>query len=184
MTEQSNDNTKELKWFALSAPYHKEMEAKKLLVRNEIECFIPMIHKIVNTAHGKVRRFVPAISNLVFARTTKEEIQKVKTGVSFIQYKVRRENGKNIPLTVPDHDMQQFMSVCEAANEELIYLSPEEINLKKGTPVKVIGGAFDGVEGVFVKIKGKRKKHIVVNIENIAAVAVAEINPDYIQVMK
>lgn len=184
MTVESNDNNEKLFWFALSAPYRKEMEAKKLLEKNSIECFIPMRYVVINTIGGKIRKLVPAISNLVFARTTKKEIQRVKTGVTFIQYKVRREKGKNVPLTVPEHEMQQFITVCSAAVEDIEFLSPDELNIKKGTPVRIIGGTFDGVEGVFIKLKGKRKKHVVVMIDTLAAVAVAEINPDFIQVIK
>ena len=34
-------------WFAMSAPYRKELEAKDLLARNNIESFIPMRYCMV-----------------------------------------------------------------------------------------------------------------------------------------
>ena len=79
--------------------------------------------------------------------------------------------------------MQQFISVSRLHNERLIYLTPEEINLAKGTRVRVLGGPFDGVEGAFVKVRGCRSKRVVILIQGILAVAVAEVKPDLIEVI-
>ena len=79
--------------------------------------------------------------------------------------------------------MQQFITVSKTNSEQLIYLRPEEINLKKGTRVRILGGTFDGVEGIFVKIKGIRSRRVVVVIPGITAVVTAEIQPDLIEVI-
>lgn len=172
-------------WFAMSAPYQKELEARDLLAKNAIESFIPMRYCMVATAGSKKeRRLVPAIHNLIFARTTRRLIQKVKTGYPYLQYKIRREDGQNIPIVVPERQMTQFISVCNTYNDDLIYLKPEEVNLAKGTPVRIIGGTFDGMEGTFVKVKGARRKRVVVSLPGLAAVATAEIATDYIQVIR
>lgn len=170
-------------WFAMSAPYRKEAEAVRLLDLKGIENYLPMQYRIFTNKSGKkVRKLVPVVSNLLFARTTRAYLQEVKTGVSFLQYRTRPENGRNVPIVVPDRQMQQFIAVCETHNEHLIYLQPDEINLSKGTPVRIIGGAFDGVEGLFLKVKGARAKRVVVQIDGIA-VATAEIEPQYIEVI-
>ena len=79
--------------------------------------------------------------------------------------------------------MQHFIATCNTFNEKLVYLAPDEINLQEGTPVRIVGGAFDGIEAIFVRIeKGKRKK-VVVMIEGIAAVAVTKFDDGYIQLL-
>lgn len=172
-----------LEWFAMSAPYRNELKAKKLLDDKGVENYLPMISKIVTNRKGKKeRKSVPIINNLLFARTTRSIIQDIKTGVQFLQYRTRVENGRNVPIVVPDKQMEQFIAVCETQNENLIYFTPEEINLAKGTPVRVIGGVFDGIEGTFVKVKGVRSRRVVVQIDGIA-VAAAEIEPEYIEVI-
>lgn len=174
-------------WFAMSAPYCKELEAQIFLQRNNIESFVPLplCYKIVEKKDGhKVRKLVPAIHNLVFVKTTRTIIQEAKQRIAFLQYLTKPENGRNVPIIVPERQMQQFITVCKSQNEDLTYLSPTEINLTKGTRVKIIGGPFDGVEGTFIKIKGYKKRRIVVSLLGIAAVATAEINPDYIQIIK
>lgn len=172
-------------WFALSAPFNKEFEAQKLLEKHSIENFLPLQYKLVQLCTGKkVKKLVPAVSNLIFARTTKAVLQDIKCGVKYLQYKTRKQSGKNIPIIVPDEQMKLFMAVCGTLNEKLIYLSPDEINIAKGTKVKIIGGTFDGVEGIFMKVSGTRNKRVVVMIEGLTAVATAEISGDLLQVMR
>lgn len=175
----------QLLWFAMSAPYQKELQAEALLGQNGIESFIPKHYQLVAVpGMHKERKLVPAIHNLIFAHTTRRQIQKVKTGYPYLQYKIRREEGRNIPIVVPDRQMEQFISVCNTYNEKLMYLSPDEVNLAEGTPVRIIGGAFDGMEGVFVKVKGGRRRRVVVMLQDLVAVATTEITTDYIQVIK
>lgn len=80
--------------------------------------------------------------------------------------------------------MQQFMTVCDTYNENLVCLSPNEINLKEGTPVKIIGSEFDGIEGTFVKVNKSRKKRVVVMIQGLTAVMIAEFEDGYLQVLE
>lgn len=171
-------------WFAMSAPYCNEMRAKSLLESKNIECFVPMCYKIVESRQGiKNRRLVPAIHNLIFAHTTKERIQDVKSGVKYLQYRVKPENGKNVPIVVPDEQMELFMTVCEKGSENLKYLLPSEVNLERGTKIRVVGGLFDGVVGSFVKVKGIRSKRVVVSLEGVASVAITEISDGLIEVI-
>ena len=171
-------------WFAMSAPYRRELIAKEYLDRKGIECFVPMKEALVERRNGtKTRQLVPAIHNLIFVHTTKDEIKALKQGVNFLQYHTRPHNGKNIPIIVPDSQMQQFIAITTAQNEEITYLHPQEVNIKKGTRVRVHGGAFDGTEGYFVKIQGKRSRRVVMLIEGIAAVALTEISTDFIEVL-
>jgi len=79
--------------------------------------------------------------------------------------------------------MEQFIRVCETHDEKLLYLAPDEIQLDKGTPVKIVGSAFDGVEGLFVRVKGKRKKQVVVLVQSVTAVVLAEFDDGYLQVI-
>lgn len=184
MSTLEKEQASELVWFAMSAPYCNEMRAKALLESKGIECFVPMCYKIVESRMGvKSRKLMPAIHNLIFARTTKERIQEVKSGVRYLQYRVRPEKGKNIPIVVPDEQMSQFMAVCNSSNDSLRYLLPSEVDLARGTKVRVVGGFFDGVEGHFVKVKGVRTKRVVITLEGLTSVALAEITDGLIEVV-
>ena len=182
--ERTVEDNNDIFWFAMSAPYRRELIAKEFLDKKGIECFVPMKEALVERSNGIKRRLlVPAIHNLVFVHTSKERIKTLKQGVNFLQFHTRPQGGKNIPITVPESQMQQFIAICKANNENITYLRPEEIDIKKGTRVRVHGGAFDGTEGYFVKIRGKRNRRVVMLIEGITAVALTEISTDFIEVI-
>lgn len=142
-----------------------------------------MRYEVVESRKGKERILTPAIHNLIFVKTSRRILQQLKTGIPYIQYKTRPENGRNVPIVVPDSQMEQFIAVCRSQDDRLVYLQPEEINLRKGVRVKILGGAFDGVEGVFVEMKGRQERRVVVLVEGLAAVVMAEISPNLIQVL-
>lgn len=176
----NSDNT--TAWYAMSAPHRRELKARDYLASLGIETFIPMTKAVVERRGVKKSEIVPAIHNLLFVHATKEEIKNAKRGVDYLQYHTRPFNGKNQPITVPDKEMEQFIAITKARMEDISYLQLNEIDLEKGTRVRIHGGAFNGTEGIFVKIKGKRKRRMVVLIEGLAAVAInAEISPDLVE---
>lgn len=171
-------------WFAMSATYGRSMKAKAILENNEIRCFVPMKYTMVNDRRqGKVRKLIPAINNLIFAYATKKTIQSVKQTYSFLQYLTRPEEGRRLPIVVPEKQMTQFMSVCETLDESLLYMTPDEISLEEGTPVRIVGGEFDGIEATFVRVNKGRKKKVVVLVQGVAAVMLTELSEGYLQVI-
>ena len=177
-------NMETLSWFAMSATFGRELKAKSYLEDHGLECFVPMKYDIVTDRRRcKSKQLVPAIHNLLFVHTTRERIQELKRGLDYLQYLTHSIDGKNVPIIVPDGQMQQFIAVCNTYADSLVYLAPDEINLSEGTPVRIIGSAFDGVEGTFVKVKKKRKKRVVVLVRGIAAVMLAEFTDGYLQVL-
>ena len=184
-SKECGENDDTIRWFAMSAPYRRELKAKEYLSSKGIECFVPMTNAIVEKRNGiKQRQQAPAIHNLIFVHCSKNIIKELKRGVDFLQYRTTPKNGKNVPITVPDKQMQQFIAVTQAANDKLIYLRPEEVDIEKGTRVRIHGGTFDGTEGIFVKIRGKRSRKVVLLIEDVAAVAMVEISNDLIEILE
>lgn len=168
----------------MSATFGRALKAKDFLESRSVRCFIPMKYDVVSDGkHGKERRLVPAISNLLFAHTTRDRIQALKSEVGYLQYLTRPEGTRRIPIVVPDHQMEQFITVCNTYNEKLVYLNPSEIDLEKGTPIQIIGGPFDGVEGTFIKVNGTRKRRVAVLVPGIAAVVIADITHGCIKVL-
>jgi transcription antitermination factor NusG len=174
----------EKQWFAMSATYGRELKAKTFLEQENIECFVPMRYEIQkDKKQTTTRKLVSAINNLIFVNTTRRHIQDVKSRLNYLHYLIKTVEGRNIPITVPEPQMQQFITVCNTYNDKLRYLSPDEVNLQKGTRVKIIGGVFDGVEGTFVKVATRRKKEVVIMVEGIIGVMLTHITDGYIQVL-
>ena len=94
-----------------------------------------------------------------------------------IRYIMNRETHK--PIIVPSREMENFIKVAGTYNEKLIYLNPDPGDFAKGERVRIIGGAFAGAEGVFVRVKGDRR--VIVNVEGLVAVATTFVHPSMIE---
>lgn len=184
----SNQPEDGLSWFVLNAVFGRELRVKELLEIRGIDVFVPMRYLIKMRRGHKERILVPAISNFVFVHTSKEFLENFKADLlsqyGFPTYFVTRKIGdRRVIVTVPDLQMREFIRVASQLEEDVLYFPPEEIQLEKGDRVRIIGGKLDGLEGVLLKVKGKRSKRVVVSIAGVAAVAAYYISPDLIQVI-
>lgn len=170
-------------WFAMRATFCRELNAKQLLEEQHIETFVPMHYEIRIKNRRKSKVLVPVIHNLIFVHTTKNIIQEIKAGISYLQYITQTENGHNTPIIVPDRQMEQFIAVCGTYDDQLIYLPPNEIDLTRGTRVRIHGGSFDGQEGVFMKVKGVRNRRLVIAIQGVIAVATIVVHPELVEII-
>lgn len=169
-----------LQWFAIRVTYSREMALKSYLDQCGIESFIPMQYKEIVKGERRVRKLVPVIHNLVFVRLDREKMDEVKRNISLkipIRYMMNRE--KREPLVVPDRQMYSFIAVAGAYDQQVVYLDSQTLSLREGDRVRITGGVFAGVEGVFVRIKGDRR--VVVSIEGVMAVATAFVHPSLIE---
>ena len=180
-----NAPTEQPLWFAMRATYRRELIAQRALEEAAIESFVPMRYELRVVQGRRRRRLVPAIHNLIFIHATPSVLQTIKTKLPYLQYMMRRVAGQPFgeKIVVADADMEAFMAVAGSLDEGLTYLSPQDVPLVTGQRVRVHGGPFDGREGRLMKVQGFRSRRVVVAIEGIVAVALAELKPEQIEVM-
>lgn len=168
-------------WYPMRVTYGREMKVKGELDRLEIENFVPMTYRVVDTQGGGEtdlqRELVPAISNLIFVRSTQERITELKrTNVLLepLRYMLDYTSGDGpVIMTVGEREMENFMRVATKTDDSVMFLDEDTIVGKEGKRVKIMGGAFEGVEGVIRRVK--RCKRVVVEIEGVASVAIAHV---------
>ena len=165
-------------WFPMRVTYSREMKVKGELDRLGIENFVPMRYRIADAdAKNPRRELVPAINNLIFVRSSQERISELKMSNEVLEplrYMIDRTVGqKPVIMTVPDRQMQNFMRVAMKSDDSVMFLDENTIVGKEGKRVKIMGGAFEGVEGVIRRVK--RCKRVVVELEGIASVAIAHV---------
>ncbi|MDR0981636.1 MAG: UpxY family transcription antiterminator [Culturomica sp.] len=172
-----------IRWFVMSAYKNEQKAEEKLSGEDGLEYFMPK-HYAVRVYHGvKSKRLVPVIPNLVFVHASRKQITEFKKFHNFIRFVMLKKSVGLEYLTVPDEQMDNFIKVASQHEEEtMVYYKPEEIDIQRGTRVRIHGGKFDGVLGVFVKVKGKRSRRLVVMLEGIMAVT-AEVDPDLIEIL-
>ena len=159
-------------WYAMRATYRREPDAMRLLEKEKMGCFVPMQYKLCIKKGKKVRVLVHACPS---------EVKRIKSQVTYLQYITDTRSGQKIIIS--DSEMQRFIAVAGTYNDHLMYFQPDELNLSKGTKVRVTGGDFEGQEGIFLKVKGARDRRVVVAIQGVIAVAMATIHPDLIEVI-
>jgi ribosomal protein L24 len=76
--------------------------------------------------------------------------------------------------------MENFIAITEKAGERITYYEPGEILLRPGDRIRVNGGLYDGREGVIMRVKGKRRKQLVVSIPGVL-IASVEMEPDLVE---
>ena len=163
---EGTDNKEEKKWYSVGCTSPK----KELRVRDDarqygLEAFVTLTYEVRTKKGQKYRALVPAMSKLLFVKGTLEEVKDYIQNTHYIVY-IRKStfSNKEDYLTVPNKAMEDFIAVTENHEAHITYFRPEEISLQEGDRVRVKGGLYDGREGIIMRIKGKRNKHLVVQI--------------------
>ena len=165
-------------WYAIRVTYNRELKVKEDLDTRGVTNFMPMQYRREERGGVMVKRLVPSVHNLIFINMTPSEMTEYKKTTTLpIRYIMDRETHK--PITVPDREMENFIKVAGTYEEKLIYLNPDPGDFSKGERVRVIGGPFAGVEGVFVRVKGDRR--VLINIPGVVAVASTYVHPSMIE---
>ena len=170
-------------WYALRITYSRELAFKEYLDSRGVRNFFPCAMNTYSVVSVRSVKLVPVVHNLVFVYATRSEVDEMKSTVGAslpIRYIMDRETRQ--PIIIPEVQMRSFIAVAGNYDEQVVYLDPSVVSMKKGDRVRVTGGIFEGVEGEFVRIKGDRR--VVVSIQGVMAVATAFIHPSLIELIK
>lgn len=169
-------------WFSVgSTSPQKELRIRDDARSHGFESFVPLKY-VVKTVRGqKQRALVPALSGLIFVKGTLEALKDYTQQSHFPIY-LRKSafSNKEEYLTIPTKAMEDFVAVTEHREEHVTYFRPEEICLQEGDRIVIKDGLYEGREGVIMRIKGKRNKHLVVQIPGMLLAAV-ELSPEMIE---
>lgn len=173
---------KSLQWFPMRVTYNRELKVKEHLDTIKVENFIPLHYEIVGKGNDRKRKLVPAVHNLIFIRSTKQQLTNLKQSVKELEplrFIVRTNlDGNSEILRIPDKQMENFMRVASIQDDSVMFLQPGDYINKIGRRVLITEGIFAGVEGVIKRFKNNR--HVVVQMEGLAAVAITYVPTNYI----
>jgi hypothetical protein len=169
-------------WYALRATYSRELKVQAHLQEKGVRTFVPMMWQSSPARLGIQRKLVPAISNLVFVYWTREGIDSyIRSFGDARPVNYYWDRTTNSPLTIPDKDMDNFITVASTLDEDLIYLTEISDKLREGQTVKVKEGPFKGVEGKVVRIRKSRR--ILVELPGMLAVASTYVAPEELEII-
>lgn len=180
--EENNDIQQ---WFCLGCTSpQRELKVRDDVRRYGLEAFVPLKYEVKRLRRQEQRTLVPAISGLMFAKGTLDEVKEYISHAHYNVY-IRKStfSNKEDYLTIPTRAMEDFIAVTVNHEAHISYFRPEEIKLQAGDKIRVKGGIYDGKEGIIMRIKGKRNKHLVVQIPGLLVAAV-EMTPELIELSK
>jgi transcription antitermination factor NusG len=180
------DDTKYIKWYVLFVANGRVTKFCDYLKAADIEYFYPMFYhkrRIRNSERTK-QILQPIFRNFLFVKSTKSKLDPILKEIrldfgitSDFYYRYRDEEERKI-VVVPAAQMRNFMAIVRAIDEPIIYFSNQNLNLEKGKKVRISGGAFEGIEGIFMRIKGNQQ--VVVNLPNLFSIATAFVPLEFI----
>ena len=168
-------------WYVLVVAYRTEQKMQaKLRELGKLEAFVPMRRTRRRDAQGKFRYDEKvAIHNYIFVHTTYNRLMALKKEYPFdLEYSLLHrdvyEQGERIgraPVVVPRDQMLNFIAVAGNQKERVQFLDVEKLDWEAGQRVRIIGGTFAGVEGIYLRTTKKHERRVVVKLDGIAAVA-------------
>ena len=179
---EMSEKIEEQIWFTLGCiSPQRELRVRDDARKNGLAAFVPLQYTVKTFRGQKQRALIPAITGMIFVKGTLDELKEYiqKSHYPIYLKKSTFSNTEDF-LTVPTHAMEEFIAVTESHEEHVTYFRPEEISLQAGDRIRINGGLYDGREGVIIRIKGKRNKHLVVQIPGILIAAV-ELSPEIVE---
>ena len=147
-----------------------------------LEVFTPMTQMVMKIGGRLQRRDVPLIQDLLFVHETKASLDSYVDRLPTLQYRYQRGRSVNEPMTVGTEEMDRFIFAISHTESPIFYKPGELTESMYGKSVRIVGGILDNYEGRLLSIRGKRKKHLIIELPNLIAAAV-EVEPEYIQLL-
>ena len=174
------------KWYVLRATYGREKKAYDYLVAKGVTAFYPTMNivKVIKGKRKKVR--ISCLPNIFFAYGTEECIKTFvydNVNLPFLRFYYEHiHSGNKIikkPLIIPNSQIESFKIICSHVNMDIIIQSRLISNFQRGEKVKVVEGAFKGVEGNVARCMGQQRVGIIVG--GVFTVATAYVPSSFLK---
>ena len=139
-------------WYACYTRARHEKQVEMQLRQRGLESYLPLVQQVRQWSDRKKAVQFPLFPSYVFGRFTLSEVHAVLTtpGVSTIV----RANG--YPTPIPERDLENVRTFVSALAESGLDPDPRPF-LAEGQWVRVLEGPFEGVEGVVVERRGRKR---------------------------
>lgn len=179
-----------MSWYLLKSQALR-LEVREDLEKVGFEYFLPTYYEMVGEGKKKIRRERPLVLNYLFVNGLLDDIKgfchvlpEYHLHVVYLK-KHQFSDDPAEPMIIPDAEMQMFIRTVGAySNSQVPYLKPSEVALEQGDYVRILGGQFDGIEGVLVSQQGCDGGKVLVSVSNILMVPTLRIEPQYLQIIR
>lgn len=158
-----------------------KLPAYRQLTDEGFEVFTPMTFRLTTKGGKRVREKVPFMQDMLFVHAAREKLDAIVDSTKTLQYRYIR-GAYCEPMTVREKDMTRFIRAVESTDTPQYYLPGELLPNMFGHKIRIMGGPLDGCEGKLLKVRGTKKKRLIVEIPTLLSVSV-EVSPEYIQII-
>ena len=168
------------RWYVLKT-FRNELRAREELAAElarrrreqqdeEFRFFVPVHYRVEARGGHRAPQLAPLLPNYVFVRATLACVFALKRQFPYLYIYPPQEAGlANLSrcVYVSDAEMQSFIIVARAYEHDQRFYQVEDSGLVRGDRVRVVGGLFDGVEGILEYDQGRSGGRVTVSIPGI-----------------
>jgi hypothetical protein len=175
-------------WYPMRVTYNRELKVKANLDQLGIETFLPATNKLIERNGHRNFEQVPAIHNLLFVHSTRETLTGLKmTDEDFspLRYMMTRPldpTARPEVIHIPEREMANFIRVASITDNRVMFLDYSDVAHKVGRRVIITDGDFAGIEGTVKRVN--KNRHVVIQLEGVAAVALAYVPSSHLKFLK
>lgn len=183
-----NENLNEKHWYVMRVSARNHSRSGRLfeilhgMEESGISIFRPCEQRVVKRCGKTMKEEHPLLGELFFANGTRNQIEEFTVSTDgYVQFKFA-SRGYHVLMTVPDREMDNFIKAVSSLTVKKYFMPGELGQLKAGTQVRVHlpGEPCDGVEGIFVRPSGGRRRCLLVTLTGMVT-AGFEVAPEYLE---
>lgn len=175
-------------WYPMRVTYNRELKVKASLDQQGIENFLPIRNKLVERNGHRHYEPVPAIHNLIFVHSTREQLTGLKmTDEDFspLRYMMTRPLDPAVRpevIHIPEREMENFIRVASITDNRVQLLDYADVAHKTGRRVLITEGEFAGIEGIVKRVN--KNRHVVIQLEGIIAAILAYVPSSHLKFLE
>ncbi len=156
-------------WYVLRTTYGREQKACDYLTSQNVKIFYPTIVTIKEIRGKRKSVRESRLPNLLFAYGTERRLTPLvqrNPEAPYLRFYCRyyRESGmlRRQPIMVPQRQMDSLMRICAVEDKHAELFSETIHKFEKGKKVRIVEGAFCGVEGTVARFRGEQRVGVII----------------------
>ena len=184
--EQEKEEEKESKreWFVMRDLHrgHRAHLSYQLLAEKGYSTYTPTVKTIVRDKTRKayiVER--PYLPDLFFLNAQRSQLIALTNEPKCnFQFRYRYGVSPPAPMVVPDKQMDDFIRANKESEETRFFPVTDIPKSARNSPIRIIGGPLDGLEGLLLRTRGTKRKQLIIELPHFLAISVY-VKDEYIE---
>ena len=182
--EQEEEKESKREWFVMRDLHrgHRAHLSYQLLAEKGYSTYTPIVKTIVRDKTRKayiVER--PYLPDLFFLNAQRSQLIALTNEPKCnFQFRYRYGVSPPAPMVVPDKQMDDFIRANKESEETRFFPVTDIPKSARNSPIRIIGGPLDGLEGLLLRTRGTKRKQLIIELPHFLAISVY-VKDEYIE---